>query len=131
MEVLLWVAVGFLLVLFPIYWLRWLLTLIQSVLKSKINLDEIVETNFICTPDQLDYNVHMNNSHFFTSMEFARTEFLLRANMWQKLTRVNCTLMIGGLSFQFRRQISLFQRYKIITKILGWYFCFFLFKFFK
>jgi acyl-CoA thioesterase FadM len=118
---LLWVLFCFFLFIFPLYWFRWLLTLIQSVLKKKINLDEIVETHFICTPDQLDFNIHMNNSHFFTSMEFSRTEFLLRANLWQKLTSIHCTLMIGGLSFQFRRQISLFQRYKIITKILGWY----------
>eukprot|EP01080_Neovahlkampfia_damariscottae_P001637 gene1637-12762_t len=92
---------------------------IQNTVVQIVEINETIETKFICTPDQLDYNIHMNNSHYFTSMEFARTELLLRSKFWEKLVKKHCTLMIGGLSFQFRKQIHLFQVYKIVTKIIG------------
>lgn len=92
------------------YWFRLIFNFFYCYyFGAKLKIQEAVERWSIVLPDQIDMNFHMNNSHFYNSLELARVEFLVRTGLFTLLNKEGCTTMLAGQSLQFRRQLNLFQ----------------------
>ena len=81
--------------------------------------------------DDLDWNMHMNNSVYNKNCEWARYEFIYRSGEFSKkfhvfmiskgiweLARKNGWLIAnGGVSYQFKKSLTPFQRYQIHVRL--------------
>lgn len=99
------------------YWLRWIVTVIWALCGKAISIEEKSSRRAWVLFDQLDLNFHMNNAQFYQSLENARIDFVIRCGLFSKLNSLNITSMLGGSTFQFRRQLNLFQVYDTTAEI--------------
>lgn len=91
-----------------------------SLFKSKISLfDDHSKTHRVLIND-LDLFFHMNNGRYFTITDLARIETLLRSGVWKKMKKRGVYPIMAGESVQFFKPLTLFQKYEIKTKTLGW-----------
>ena len=71
-------------------------------------------------PHQIDYNLHMNNAKYLNMLEGGRWK-LFRDNGWFKhLFDKRINLVVASLEITFIRELNLFTKYEIHTKLLTW-----------
>ncbi|KAJ3414609.1 hypothetical protein HDV05_006250 [Chytridiales sp. JEL 0842] len=69
------------------------------------------------TVDDMDWNMHMNNSSYNLHLDFARTDHIVSS--FGFLTAANYRFANGGVSMFFRREILPFQAYEIRSRLLS------------
>lgn len=99
------------------YWIRWIINVVWALWSKPISIAEKTVRKSFVFLDQLDMNLHMNNAQFFTALEYSRTEFWIRAGLFAILQKKNLKTMLGGSSFQFRRQLHLFQTFETTCEV--------------
>ena len=77
-------------------------------------------TPFRVFPGDLDFLLHMNNAVYFSVMDSARIDWLVRAKIWQRLSKQNLHLVVAGETIQFRKSLQIAQAYDIQTRVVGW-----------
>lgn len=101
---------------------RALLCVVHGVLfKKKIHI--LDETNYygICWTTDIDiWMFHMNNAKYLRELDFAKTDFLVRSNIFQHVRKKNGMIVVGNCTIRYRRFIKVFQIFKITTKIVYW-----------
>lgn len=67
----------------------------------------------------IDFYLHMNNSYYFTAMESARIDYLIRTGLIDTLfnSKQRYAANLGGTSYQFRRDLSPFSMYTVKTRL--------------
>jgi acyl-CoA thioesterase FadM len=105
-----------------IYWLRIFLTFLNVLFfgTEKAEFEDEFVTNHTVLPYDLDLLGHMNNASYNSAAEFARWDWFLRTKMFQKLRQTKIGFVVLGQSFHYRRELRLFQRYQIHTKLVGY-----------
>jgi acyl-CoA thioesterase FadM len=88
--------------------------------RGDFNIFATQETQHLVWPNDIDLLMHMNNGRYFTLMDIVRIKMLIQAGVWQEMKKRKIYAVIAGETVQFRRPISLFQRYKVSTRMLGW-----------
>ncbi len=73
------------------------------------NILEPFKTTFFVLPTDLDFNFHMNHTLNFTITEFARIAFCIRTPLLSNCRKRGYGMVLGGTSFQFRREINAFN----------------------
>jgi acyl-CoA thioesterase FadM len=79
-----------------------------------------------CWPNDLDINLHMNNSRYLRECDFGRFAFLLESGLWNVLLKRRKTgmkdssIVVSALQLQYRQSIQLGDRFQIISRIDGW-----------
>jgi len=69
--------------------------------------------------DQIDfYGFHMNNAYYFTSMELCRVDFFIRCTTLSDMYKKGIYPQLGGISYQFRRELGPFELYNVATRVL-------------
>lgn len=110
-------------VLFEVnYFVRVFYTVISSKLrykKKKYILDEGT-SHGICTSTDLDFYWHMNNTRYLREFEFGRTAFGVANGIWKAAKQTGCRGVMSAVSIRYRRSITLFQVFRIKTKIIYW-----------
>jgi acyl-CoA thioesterase FadM len=81
---------------------------------STIVVDKIVD--FSC----IDRNGHMNNSKFIYELNFSRRIFFNELGIWTILKAQNLNLVIQAQTIRYRKELKLWQKYKISTRIISW-----------
>lgn len=76
-------------------------------------------TSFMVFPTDLDLLMHMNNGVYFSILDIARIDLMKRANMWEKLTKGGYYPVVAAETIQFQRSLEPFQRFEVITTLLG------------
>ena len=99
---------------------RLLLAFIQSRLTSRLRIQETGRREFVVLPTDIDLYGHMNNGRYFQVMDVARFSWLLRTGIVTVLRKNRWSALLGGGKIQFRRALSLFQRYTVSTRLLCW-----------
>ncbi|XP_030569736.1 protein THEM6-like [Drosophila novamexicana] len=75
----------------------------------------------ICTPQDVDIFLrHMNNARFLRELNFASVHYYMLTNMYDMVRERGGTIVQGATSLRYRRFISIFQPYKIQTKLIWW-----------
>ena len=81
---------------------------------------DIARTNFITLPTDLDINRHMNNGVYFSIMDVARFDMLVRNGVWRAFRSKGWYPVVASETITFRKSLSLWQRFTIESKLLGY-----------
>eukprot|EP00002_Diphylleia_rotans_P041075 TRINITY_DN9900_c0_g1_i1.p1 TRINITY_DN9900_c0_g1~~TRINITY_DN9900_c0_g1_i1.p1 ORF type:complete len:252 (-),score=61.49 TRINITY_DN9900_c0_g1_i1:196-951(-) len=103
---------------FLTYWGRIVWTMIKSLPKAPLaNMWESTLINTRVWPNDLDWLLHMNNSRYFFNMDFARTDWFIRAGYFKKilLTLEGISPVVGSSNIKYRRELGPLQHYQIMT----------------
>lgn len=89
--------------------------------RRKPDLDhyEVARTNFITLPTDLDINRHMNNGVYFSIMDVARFDMLVRNGVWAIMRERGWYPVVASETITFRKSLNLWQRFTIESRILG------------
>ncbi|KAL0205052.1 hypothetical protein P9112_000359 [Eukaryota sp. TZLM1-RC] len=102
------------------YILRYLYIFIKYLLFGKRQpLDSVFRFNSRCTLNDIDYNFHMNNASYLVVFELARWSLVLESGLLTVCRRGKFNPVVAGIAVTYKRQLKLFQKYHIETKITG------------
>lgn len=91
--------------------------------KHPISIEEFLKPSYfpgIVLPSDLDLYLHMNNSKYLREFDLGRTKLSLEGGVGMWLRRHNCFWVVTATSIRFRRELRLFQRFKMVTKFVWW-----------
>ena len=77
-------------------------------------------TPFRVLPTDLDVLRHVNNGVYLSLMDVARVDLMNRAGLAGVLRERGWYPVVVAEAIQFRRSLTLFQRFEIVTRVLGW-----------
>ncbi len=77
-------------------------------------------TPFRVLPTDLDVLRHMNNGVYFSLMDLARVDLMLRSGLFAKLRARGWYPVATAETIQFRRSLKLFERFDIVTRVVTW-----------
>ena len=101
-------------------YLRFLILLIRSFGKSKLDLIDTSVLNFRVLPIDLDLNMHMNNGRYLSIMDLGRTDLMLRTGLGQHILENKWIPIVGHLHMRYLRPLKVFQPYELHTRIVTW-----------
>ena len=99
---------------------RLLRVLVSALFRPRLEpLDESV-VRFRVLPNDLDFNLHMNNGRYLTLMDLGRVDLLVRSGLVRQMRRRRWGGVVASVAVRYRRPLNLFQRYELRTRLLGW-----------
>lgn len=101
-------------------WLRLLYFVLVCRFRSPVKPLGACETPFRCWPSDLDTLLHMNNAKYPAVMDLARVDLIVRSGMWDKLRSMGHYPIVEAQTIRYRKSIQVFQRFKIVTQVVGW-----------
>lgn len=99
---------------------RLLIVSIGSFFRSKLDVSDSGRISLRVLPNDLDLNFHMNNGRFLSVMDLGRIDLIIRMGMLKTLSSNGWYPVIGAIHTTFRKSLYLFERYDIVSKIVGW-----------
>ena len=82
-------------------------------------LDEIRLT-FRCLPTDLDANLHLTNSRYFSFMDIVRVAMMVRSGTWQRIRTAKLMPVLGSSSIRYRRAVKTVQQVTVTCRVIGW-----------
>jgi acyl-CoA thioesterase FadM len=101
-------------------WVRLVLLIVALLWRPRLNPREPSLLHFRVLPTDLDTNLHMNNGRYLTIMDLGRLDLMLRSGLWRPLWRNDWAPMAGAVVIRFRRELRLFERFVLRTRIAAW-----------
>lgn len=71
-------------------------------------------------PNDIDFNLHMNNARYLSVMDYARTHLLARSRILEHVLRSRWQPMVGAVWMTYRRSLPLLARYQVASRLLCW-----------
>lgn len=71
-------------------------------------------------PTDLDVIGHVNNGKYFSMLDLARLDLMIRCNLWRKVRKQNWYPVVIAESMRFKRSLTLLQRFSIRTQVIAW-----------
>lgn len=71
-------------------------------------------------PNDLDVFLHVNNGVYLTIADLGRTDLLMRSDTLGEMRRRGWYPIVAAETIRFRRSLRLWQRFTVITRVLGW-----------
>lgn len=99
---------------------RLFFTLFAAKFRSKVEILGTSSTPFRCYFNDLDVLRHMNNGVYFSLMDIARVDFMIRSGVKPVLDKNGWYPVVTAEMMTFRRSIKLFQKFTIQSRIVGW-----------
>ena len=78
------------------------------------------ETLHTVLPFSIDRNRHMNNSSYIYELNFARKNLFNKLGLWPVFRKYSINMVIQAQSIRYRKELKLWQRYRIVSIITGW-----------
>jgi acyl-CoA thioesterase FadM len=101
-------------------WLRLIWMLLTVWRRRPVSILESSALTMIVMPNDLDFNGHVNNGRFLTLADVGRMDFVLRSGAAKTAVRMRALPIVGDSLAKFRRDLKLFERFEIQTRLLGW-----------
>ncbi len=101
------------------FWRTFTHILFHSRRKPELGHYDVARTKFITLPTDLDSNWHMNNGKFFSIMDIARTDLVVRSGVWAIMRKRGWYPVVVGETLSFRKSLNLWQRFTIESRVLG------------
>lgn len=70
-------------------------------------------------PWYCDQNLHINNAHYLTFMDYGRVVWFVRSGVLQRARRDGLRPMVAALSITYRRELRWFARFELETECVG------------
>lgn len=94
--------------------------LLAGLFRKKLGfLDESV-VFFRVLPNDLDFNLHMNNGRYLTIMDLGRFDLMQRSGLAGIAIKNRWMPVVASQVINYRRSLAPFQRYSLHSRILGW-----------
>ena len=77
-------------------------------------------TPFRVLPTDLDLLRHVNNGTYLSLMDVARIDLMRRAGLLGDITARGWYPVVTAETIQFRRSLRLWERFAIVTRVIGW-----------
>ncbi|OFW87184.1 MAG: Mesenchymal stem cell protein DSCD75 [Alphaproteobacteria bacterium RIFCSPHIGHO2_12_FULL_45_9] len=101
--------------------LRVLYVFISSFFKPKIGDLLAPSLLKLCVlPNDLDFNLHMNNGRYLTIMDLGRLDLILRTGLFKIMVQQKSVPILASAKIRYRLSLDPFQKYTLQTQILGW-----------
>jgi acyl-CoA thioesterase FadM len=84
-----------------------------------IHIYDVAQTKFRVLPTDLDTLNHMNNGVYFSIMDVARFDLLVRSGAWSRLSKRGFYPVVTNETISFRKSLNPWQRFEIETKVAG------------
>lgn len=102
-------------------WLRLLWLFLVAPFRPRLSLPgEISVLTLRVLPNDLDLSLHMNNGRYLAIMDLGRLDLLLRSGLGGAVWRNGWTPVANAALVRFRRELRLFDRYRLETRVVGW-----------
>ena len=102
-------------------WFRLLHLIVASFFRPR--LDPTAEAScldFRVWPHDLDTSMHMNNGRYWTLMDLGRADLVIRSGLWGAVVRNRWAPIVNAAKIRFQRELTLFRRFRIETRIVAW-----------
>jgi acyl-CoA thioesterase FadM len=100
--------------------LRTILTLLRAGHRPPLNLHDVGRVVMRVLPNDLDVQRHANNGVYFSLMDLARLDLLIRMGVWKRMRAFGYYPVIASETITFRKSLQLWQRYTVETRIAGY-----------
>lgn len=102
-------------------WIRLLWLIICSPFKARLPPPlGVSRLTFRVLPNDLDVNLHMNNGRYLTIMDLGRFDLMLRMGLAGHARRHGWMPVLSAANVLFRREVRLFQKYYLESRIIWW-----------
>ena len=101
-----------------VFRLLWLA--IVSRFRSRVPVLGPCRTPFRVLPTDLDVLRHVNNGIYLSLMDLGRVDLMTRAGLAAPIRGRGWYPVVVAETIQFRRSLTLFERFTIVTSVLGW-----------
>lgn len=88
--------------------------------RSRVPAEGPCRTPFRVLPTDLDVLRHVNNGVYLSLMDLARVDLMRRSGLFAELARRGWYPVVTAETIQFRRSLEPFERFSIVTRVLGW-----------
>ncbi len=77
-------------------------------------------TPFRVMPTDLDLLLHMNNGKYFSILDLARADLVIRSKAFPALRKRGVFPVVATEMIQFKKSLRLLQAFVVETRVLGW-----------
>lgn len=99
---------------------RLLLVLAGAGRRGRLNIEDTARVRTIALPNDLDFNMHVNNGRYLSLMDLGRIDFIVRAGLLRTLVKNRWSPVIGGTIVRYRFSLRAFDKFDIVTRVIGW-----------
>jgi acyl-CoA thioesterase FadM len=100
--------------------LRLLAAVVAALLRPRVGFLDESRIELRVWPNDLDSNLHMNNSRYLLAMDVGRWELVMRTGLWRELWRRRWFPVVASATLRFRRSLDPFHRYWLVTRLVAW-----------
>lgn len=100
--------------LFRLFWM-----MVTANRRSRCAMTEETRLRFRVMPTDLDVNMHLTNSRYFSFMDLSRVDHMIRNGAWKHIRANKLMPVLGSGSIRFRRAVPPFQRIDVTTRVVG------------
>jgi YbgC/YbaW family acyl-CoA thioester hydrolase len=100
--------------------LRFIYLLLVVGQRKKVNMLDKVQTPFRVSFTDLDLLMHMNNGKYFSLMDLARLDMMIRCGAAKVLKDNKIYPVVAAETMVFKKSLKLFNTFYIETQVLGW-----------
>src|SRR5262245_19242089 len=101
-------------------WLRLVGAGLSVIGKPKVDLLAITRIGLLVWPNDLDFNMHLNNSRYLALADIGRVHWFLRTGILAVAREHKALPVIGDAIAKFRHDLQAFQSFEIQTRLIGW-----------
>ncbi|QTX06243.1 thioesterase family protein [Agromyces archimandritae] len=98
---------------------RTLLRFLLARFGPRLGHYDVARSNFITLPTDQDILRHMNNGVYFSIMDVARFDMLVRTGIWQIFKERDWYPVVASETMTFRKSLTMWQRFTIESRIIG------------
>jgi acyl-CoA thioesterase FadM len=71
-------------------------------------------------PNDIDFNLHLNNARYLSVMDYGRIRLLARAGLLKPVIKARFAPVVGSVWITYRRSLPLWARYRLSTRLACW-----------
>jgi acyl-CoA thioesterase FadM len=71
-------------------------------------------------PNNVDFNMHLNNARYLAFMDYGRTHLLARTGLLTHILRSRWTPLLGAVWMTYRRSLPLFAPFTLSSRLMCW-----------
>ena len=71
-------------------------------------------------PNDIDFNLHMNNARYLSMMDFGRIHLLARVGLLNHIVRSRWMPLVGAVWMTYRRSLPVFAGFWLASRVVCW-----------
>jgi len=71
-------------------------------------------------PNDIDFNLHMNNGRYLNVMDYGRTHLLARTRLLGHIIRSRWQPLVGAVWMTYRRSLPVFAEFSLSSRLVCW-----------